>query len=125
MDSDRRMVLPATKGRCSPPAVTSEPGPTLPTVSKARLACATAARLVSPGYGCCYRCGMPWSFTEYHVTHYGNGHGCFPLCEACWSELTPEQRWPFYERLLHDWRAYRPVEGSQAEAILGAVMSGG
>lgn len=28
--ADRRMVLPATKGRCSAPAVASEPGPTLP-----------------------------------------------------------------------------------------------
>lgn len=68
---------------------------------------------------------MPWKFTEGHTTWYGDGtRGCFPLCEACWSDLTVEERLPFYERLLHDWHADHPVEGGQAEAIIGAVLAG-
>lgn len=96
----------------------------MPDVSAARRTLAAVARAAAPGYGSCYRCGMPWKFTEHHTTYYSNGRGCFPLCEQCWGELTPEQRLPFYERLLHDWHAERAVEGGQAEAIIGAVVRG-
>lgn len=96
-----------------------------PPVPATRRALAVIARAAAPGYGWCYRCGMPWKFAEYHVTNYSNGSGCFPLCEPCWAELTPEQRWPFYEQLLRRWQEDVLVEGAEAEAILGAVMAGG
>lgn len=89
-----------------------------------RRALAALARAAAPGYGCCYRCQMPWKFTEGHTTYYGGGRGCFPLCEPCWADLTPEQRLPFYEQLLRDWHAYRPVDGAQAEAVIGAAAAG-
>lgn len=28
----------------------------------------------------------------------------FPLCEQCWSELTPQNRLPFYRVLFEQWR---------------------
>lgn len=30
----------------------------------------------------------------------------FPLCEACWEELTPEARLPFYLATTESWAAY-------------------
>lgn len=89
-----------------------------------RVALAAVARAAAPGYGSCYRCGMPWKFTDGHITPYGNGHGCFPLCEPCWGELTIEQRLPFYEKLLHVWHAEKAVSGAMAEAVIGAVVRG-
>lgn len=94
-------------------------------VTPTRRVLAALARAAAPGFGCCYRCGMPWKFTEPHITDYSASHGCFPLCEACWAVLTPEQRVPFYEYLIHDWVAESDVEGGEAEAIIGAVMRGG
>ncbi|MCW2601852.1 MAG: hypothetical protein JWM02_3681 [Frankiales bacterium] len=96
-----------------------------PPVSAQRRALAAIARAAAPGYGYCYRCEMPWKFTENHTTWYSERRGCFPLCEPCWVVLTPEQRLPFYERLLHEWHAERQVEGGQAEAIIGAAVAGG
>lgn len=60
-------------------------------------------RLLSPGWGCCHCCGMPWRFTEGHATNYSENSGCFPLCESCWKRLTPEERLPYYRKLLDIW----------------------
>ena len=57
-------------------------------------------RTLAPGYGFCHRCGRPWKFTKGHSTTFEEGHGCFPLCEDCWSELTPTERLPFYRQLI-------------------------
>ena len=27
----------------------------------------------------------------------------FPLCERCWSDLTPRERWPYYLALFNSW----------------------
>lgn len=50
--------------------------------------------------GGCVRC---YSKKTYHITDYMEGRGCFPLCERCWSELTPEQRLPWYRKLWDVW----------------------
>lgn len=86
-------------------------------------------RAVSPGLGTCYRCRRPWKFpatrrvwgernttrqldrdrfwglvgVEEHATNYKRGSGCFPLCEGCWSALTPTERLPYYQKLWHRW----------------------
>src|SRR4051794_25908270 len=88
---------------------------------------ANLARGVALGYSSCYRCGMPWKFTEGHATFHSGGHACFPLCESCWAELTPDERLPFYERLIDDWNGKYgcPVEPETAQAIREAVMAGG
>jgi hypothetical protein len=60
-------------------------------------------RLLFPGYGSCYRCGRTFNFlTKYHFTEHRKG-GCTPLCEACWSELTPIRRLPYYARVYITW----------------------
>jgi len=63
------------------------------------------AKPFSPGFGECYRCGRTWNITRWHATRFGTG-GCFPLCEACWRELTPIQRLPYYLRLFAHWVSY-------------------
>lgn len=96
------------------------------TLTKRRML-ANIARGFAPGYSHCYRCGMPWKFTESHSTMYDGGRGCFPLCEDCWSDLTPDERLPFYERLISDWNGKYgcPIEPEKADAILAAVRAGG
>lgn len=63
------------------------------------------ARILYPGFGSCGRCDRPWSVCECHTTNYsGSGYGgCFPLCEECWSELTPQTRLPYYRDLVDWW----------------------
>lgn len=84
-----------------------------------------ASRLLAPGYSWCGRCRTSWRFVEGHSTNYTEHRGCFPLCEACWSELTPEQRLPFYRDLWQSWQA----DGSDKEPdvwnqIESAVLAG-
>lgn len=59
------------------------------------------------GYGACYRCGDSWYWKEQHITTFNTSEsgasGCFPLCEECWRQLTPEERLPYYVRLMHRW----------------------
>lgn len=59
----------------------------------------------SPGYGWCERCQTCWDYVHGHITELGDGSGCFPLCERCWSELTPQERLPYYRRLFDKWLA--------------------
>jgi hypothetical protein len=73
-------------------------------------------RVLSPGIGYCYRCKRPWRIdhrwgTPYHETRYeydNERRGCFPLCESCWTSLTPETRLPYYRRLYESWVAQTP-----------------
>src|SRR5258708_28202256 len=60
-------------------------------------------QLFAPGFGCCYRCGMPWKFAKQHTTYLEERNGCFALCNKCWQELTPAERLPFYRKLLETW----------------------
>lgn len=53
----------------------------------------------------CRRCG---SNETYHITPYPDDsspgeHGILPLCEACWRELSPEERLPWYRQLWDIW----------------------
>ncbi len=55
--------------------------------------------------------------------------GCFPLCEGCWSKLTPETRLPYYERMVENWinstANHKDHYREQAPAIYAAVRQGG
>ncbi len=62
------------------------------------------ARAFSPGYSHCYRCGRPWSIAREHSTKCTETWGCFPLCEACWRELTPGDRIYYYRLLWLKWK---------------------
>ena len=52
------------------------------------------------GYGGCNRCGDTWNWKEAQGVPYGVGRGCFPLCRQCYMELSPEERFPYYEAHL-------------------------
>lgn len=81
-------------------------------------------RLFAPGYSSCLRCKTPWRFVREHITQYTPSSGCFPLCEKCWAEMTPEQRRTYYVELIAMWETTEPVEGAKRAAILAAVAEG-
>jgi hypothetical protein len=67
---------------------------------------------------------MPWSRVEHHTTWYGQGWGCFPLCEACWRTLGhPEARIGYYAAMIEEWNKGKPVEPEVRAAIGRAVAS--
>jgi hypothetical protein len=88
------------------------------------------ASLLAPGYGHCLRCKTPWRFVKWHDTPYHNGSGCLPLCQKCWSGLTPEQRLPFYHELITCWfvhfapREDEPTFDETWHYVKTAVLSG-
>lgn len=55
----------------------------------------------------CLRCNTPWG--EHHNTMFTSNKGVFPLCQKCWSKLSPEERLPYYERLVRRWMKEIPV----------------
>lgn len=59
--------------------------------------------LLAPGYSHCLRCKTSWLFVKGHTTVYCKGRGCFPLCQKCWAQLTPDQRLPYYGELIWSW----------------------
>lgn len=65
---------------------------------------------------------------EPHTTYYKDGSGCFPLCEGCWSSLTPEQRFPYYQALVQRWCWQDPERTPEyledRDRILAAVLAG-
>src|SRR6266699_2498920 len=71
----------------------------------ARKIWAAIIRLVAPpSYGSCLCCGISWWLKGWHSTNFSDSEGCFPLCEFCWSRMTPDQRLPFYEYLINEWQ---------------------
>lgn len=63
-----------------------------------------------------------------HETPYKSSAACFPLCEGCWSALTPAERLPFYQRLVNRWIWFTPESRDEYEAdrklIYEAVLDG-
>ena len=78
-------------------------------------------RLLHPGIGCCERCRRPlwYSKAVAHCTMYTLSSGINVLCEDCWGELTPEDRWSWYRSFVmrHDgWQQeYEQVRTAVAE----------
>ena len=96
-----------------------------------RKAIGILAKPFSPGYSCCSHCGRTWNICKSHVTMISSSDGCFPLCEQCWGELTPEERLPHYKALYREWLAYGYLDdGGQPweetwRQMKTAVMNGG
>ncbi|MHC4397863.1 MAG: hypothetical protein ACYS1A_19635 [Planctomycetota bacterium] len=83
------------------------------------------SRLLSPEYGYCERCGITWRFAEGHTTQYTDREGCFPLCEKCWSELTPRERLFYYKKWFDQWYGLNLSEaGRKWQVIKKAVLDG-
>jgi hypothetical protein len=50
---------------------------------------------------------------------------CFPLCQHCWSELSPQKRIPFYKMLYNEWLKQGSPEILQTwEDIKASVLRG-
>ena len=80
---------------------------------------------VFPQMGSCGSCGMTWNVCEGHSTNYTESSGCFPLCELCWKELTPETRLPFYRKLWDSWEKENVVDkDNRWKNIEKAVLEG-
>ena len=70
-------------------------------------------------YGWCSRCGASWADEKGHNTPFDGGHqACFPLCEECWSVLTPAERLPWYRRMLNVWNADVTIRAQVECAVL-------
>ena len=61
------------------------------------------AQALAPSHSFCGRCGTPWPFVKRHATQYSDSRGCFPLCQFCWEECSPEERLPYYRELFESW----------------------
>lgn len=96
------------------------------------------SRVLAPHLSYCYRCRTSfWGpiKNEHHTTTYetreGGSSGCYPLCENCWSALTPKERMPFYDALVNEWmRQALSTQDAvsydrERDLIYQAVMAGG
>lgn len=85
------------------------------------------ANLVDHPYSRCSRCDISWKRVHGHGTMWGSS-GASPLCDACWAELTPEQRLPHYRVLFDKWVFDGKRRGHDAPApwpvIERAVLDG-
>lgn len=72
--------------------------------------------------GGCLRCGDD-DWDNHHHTQFSPSRSCAPLCESCWSGLTPTQRLVWYEVLLAWWEedGCNQTDGPMVRA---AVLSG-
>lgn len=77
-----------------------------------------------PGYSGCLRCWRRWVTVKHHETMYSESAGCFPLCQECWQELTPETRLPFYRKLYRQWASKLTAGLPSFQDIKDAVMRG-
>lgn len=93
----------------------------------------------------CGRCGRKWGVAKDHSTPYGKVEiertikfggqtikdiipaktSCFPLCQQCWEDLTPEERLPYYRELYEEWVRLGPGRDEDDwEDIKSAVLEG-
>lgn len=87
----------------------------------------------------CMRCWRPWGMAKGHDTIYSDyqpvpnpnsspqseveiyaARGCFPLCEACWNDLKPFERLPYYRKLWESWGSPQDRSWTQIEAAVHA-----
>jgi len=79
-------------------------------------------------YSRCGHCDTSFEFSIGHLTFYAEDRACFPLCESCWGALTIEERMPYYEQLIADWKSFDdqlpPDQRPDHEAVRQAVRDG-
>ena len=79
------------------------------------------------GFSGCNRCGDKWNWKEphyvtYHETERGSS-GMFPLCEECYQQLTPEERYPYYRRLYFSWcNPDQPIDWELVKKNIGIIV---
>jgi hypothetical protein len=78
----------------------------------------------------CLRCHTSFAFSKAHPTtaespHLPNVVVVAPLCRACWRDLAPWERLPYYQRLWLVRRGPNPQENALLwAAIEAAVLAG-
>lgn len=82
------------------------------------------SKILTPSYSACQKCDTTWAFVKPHCTDYEEGKGCFPLCEKCWNELTPEERLPYYRMLWNIWSYWNKQNEEKWIKINKAVLEG-
>ena len=60
-------------------------------------------RLISPGYGHCECCGMPWNHCKEHTVWISEHDGVFAVCEKCWNECTTDEILEAHRKLWKQW----------------------
>lgn len=80
---------------------------------------ARLARLISPGWSWCDRCGMPWNLAKEHSIPSAPGRGAFPCCKKCWPIMTKSERRGAVNRLIDSWQQDSPnMDFSEDRAAL-------
>ena len=64
----------------------------------------------SKGYSGCNRCGDRWNWKEKHIVPYGNASGMFPLCEECYQQISPKERYHYCRELAREWEKWGSSE---------------
>lgn len=68
--------------------------------------------------GVCSRCWRPEDFNApRHGTMDSETSGSIPLCEDCWSALTPVTRVPYYLSMLENWAWREGVENNDITKV--------
>lgn len=58
-------------------------------------------RLLSPGFGYCECCGLPWNFCETKAVYYSETSGTFSTCDVCWNNSTLDELKKYYTNVYN------------------------
>ena len=63
-------------------------------------------RLLSPGYGYCFKCGLPWNHCKSKDVYLSESESAFATCCVCWDNSTLEELKSYYtESYIKYWGA--------------------
>lgn len=79
--------------------------------------------LFHKGYATCGKCNKTWDVVPSHNTYYKMHTAVFALCEKCWQSLTPEDRVPYYKRMIDKYWSEKD-KNENWDLIQSAVLEG-
>ena len=75
-------------------------------------------RLFSPGYGYCFKCGLPWNHCKSKDVYLSESEGAYATCDVCWNNSTLEELKSYY---TESYRQYWLDGGHPLKHILKCV----
>lgn len=72
----------------------------------------------------CFKCHRSHKICKMRETQISDHEAIIVLCVACWYELTPKQRIPYYKLLMIDWLDYDEDAWEDWPEIEKAVLEG-
>ena len=75
------------------------------------------------GYGGCDRCDDRWNWKKPHTIWYSDAGGMFPLCEECYQEITPQERYDYCKNLWIEWGSPEHVDFNRIAQEVGLQSS--